>query len=68
MSLFVPHAQIICDRFTPDVIEKMSQCRWWEWPDAEIRKIVPLLSSSDISAFFDYCAKRLVQISDKEKK
>jgi acetyltransferase-like isoleucine patch superfamily enzyme len=43
--------RVVRYRFPPDVIEKLLDIAWWEWDDARIRHLVPLLSSPDVERF-----------------
>lgn len=45
-------------RFDEDTIDTLLKSKWWTWPEAEIRKISPLLCSNDIKAFKEYCQNR----------
>jgi chloramphenicol O-acetyltransferase type B len=40
-------------RFEADVIERLLHIAWWDWPKQRIDGAVPMLLSSDISAFLD---------------
>ncbi|HEX6390020.1 MAG TPA: CatB-related O-acetyltransferase [Solirubrobacteraceae bacterium] len=51
-------AQIIRYRYDEDQIEALLQIRWWDWPEEEVRKAVPLLAGKDIDAFIDYARER----------
>lgn len=53
-------SRVVRLRFTQDVIDQLLKIAWWNWPDAEIRAIAPLLQSKDINAFFQYAASRTV--------
>ena len=44
-------AKIIKYRFTEEQIKDLLEIKWWDWPDNEIKKIVPLMLSSDIDHF-----------------
>ena len=39
-------AKIIKFRFEPDVVEKMLQIRWWEWPDEKIKHEADVLTGN----------------------
>ena len=51
-------AKLIRYRFTEEQIEALLEIKWWDWPDDEVRKAVPLLSGADIDAFIDYARAR----------
>ncbi len=49
-------------RFDERTIQKLLAITWWNWPDSEIRPISPLLMSSNIDEFIEYCeAKGLLK-------
>ena len=45
-------------RFPDDQVDELLALRWWDWPAAEIREIVPLLNGSPITALIDYAKAR----------
>lgn len=47
-------AKVIRQRFPDDVIEKLRSIRWWDWPDKDICKVIPILQSGDVAALLDY--------------
>lgn len=46
-------AKLIRYRFDPETIERLLAIRWWDWPEARVRKAAPLLQAPDIRAFID---------------
>lgn len=40
-------ARIIRYRFSPKQISDLLEIAWWDWPDEEIKEIIPLLLSED---------------------
>lgn len=44
-------AKIVKYRFSPEIIEKLLEIRWWDWPKEKMEKNVHRLLSSDIEAF-----------------
>jgi acetyltransferase-like isoleucine patch superfamily enzyme len=40
-------------RFSDEQIEALLRIRWWEWSDAEILRVVPLLNSAAIGEFLE---------------
>jgi acetyltransferase-like isoleucine patch superfamily enzyme len=50
-------AKVLKYRFSEPEIEAMLELRWWDWPDDEVRKAVPLLADKDASAFIEYARK-----------
>jgi len=45
-------AQVIRYRFSDEIIQKLLQIQWWNWPDEIIKKMMPYLFSNNVSAFF----------------
>lgn len=46
-------AKFIRTRFSEDVIERLLQIRWWDWPEERLAASMPLMLSNDIGAFLD---------------
>jgi len=46
-------AKPIRPRFPPEIVEKLLDIRWWDWPDERIRKAAGMMQSPDIQAFID---------------
>lgn len=44
-------AVVIGKRFSDDVIEKLLEIKWWDWPDETIKRYVHLLCSDKIDEF-----------------
>lgn len=51
-------AKIIRYRFSPEIIEKLLSIKWWDWPNEEVYKAIPLLANENIMAFIEYAMKR----------
>jgi acetyltransferase-like isoleucine patch superfamily enzyme len=47
-------------RFTTNKIQRLLEIKWWDWPEDEIRKVIPILMSGDVDKFFKYCDEREV--------
>ena len=45
-------------RFDQRTCEALLATAWWNWSEEEVRKIAPLLCSSDFSAYFSYVESR----------
>ena len=45
-------AKLIKLRFSEDVIAKLLDIAWWDWPDEKINRLKPQLFSSDLDTFF----------------
>jgi acetyltransferase-like isoleucine patch superfamily enzyme len=50
-------ARLIRYRFDQNVIERLLQIAWWNWPTAKVKKFVPLLMQGKIDIFFEACEK-----------
>lgn len=48
-------ARVIRYRFDEQTIQKLQTIAWWDWPENEIEKIVPLLVSDDLIRFIEFC-------------
>lgn len=51
-------AKVIRYRHTEEQREALLEIRWWDWPEAEIRRATPLLATDDVDAFIDYARRR----------
>ena len=47
-------AKLIRKRFDDALIAKLLELRWWDWSDEDLRKAMPILTSGDVSALYDY--------------
>jgi hypothetical protein len=56
-------AKVVRYRFSPEVIEQLSQLSWWDWPLEAIRKAAPLLccplNQETLSALAEFKQKLL---------
>ena len=43
-------AKVTRYRFKPDEIAALLALRWWDWPDAKVRELWPLLIGNDVAA------------------
>lgn len=50
-------AKIIKYRFNIEQISELQKIAWWNWKDAEIKKIIPLLRSANIDSFITNAKK-----------
>lgn len=46
-------AKPLRQRFAPEIIEKLLEIRWWDWPDRRLRRAAGLMQNPDIQAFID---------------
>lgn len=51
-------AKLIRYRFNEEQIAALMEIKWWDWPEDEVRKAVPLLSGPDVDAFIEYARQR----------
>lgn len=56
-------ARILRWRFDEPTRDALRRSAWWNWPEEEIRRVVPLLCSGDIGAFLAYAAARTQSLS-----
>ncbi len=45
-------ARTVRQRFSEPDIARLLALGWWDWPDAAVRELLPLLSAGDLHAFF----------------
>ncbi|MBQ9092492.1 MAG: CatB-related O-acetyltransferase [Prevotella sp.] len=43
-------AHEIRKRFAPEVIERLKELKWWDWPEEKIRKAIPAIQAGDVEA------------------
>lgn len=43
-------AKEIRKRFAPEVIKRLQEIQWWDWPEEKIRKSIQAIQSGDISS------------------
>ena len=43
-------AHEIRKRFAPEVIERLKELKWWDWPEEKIRKVIPAIQAGDVEA------------------
>ena len=44
-------ASIVCYRFSPDQITRLTATAWWDWPESKLVKLQELLSCRDVEIF-----------------
>jgi chloramphenicol O-acetyltransferase type B len=54
-------AQQVRWRFAEEQRQALLETSWWDWPEAEVRAVAPLLCSADITAFLDHAHRRSAQ-------
>ncbi len=55
-------AKLIRYRFPADVIGKLSDLQWWDWPEEKLRRAQPYFAQNDISALIKWAiAEKLVK-------
>jgi len=45
-------ARVVRYRFSPEIIKKLLEIKWWDWPIEKIRKNARILMSSNLEALF----------------
>lgn len=43
-------AREIRKRFAPEVVERLRELRWWDWPEERIRKAISAIQAGDVEA------------------
>lgn len=43
-------AREIRKRFAPEVVERLRELKWWNWPEEKIRKAIPAIQVGDVEA------------------
>lgn len=43
-------AREIRKRFAPEVVERLRELKWWDWPEEKIRKAIPAIQAGDVEA------------------
>ena len=58
-------AEIVRWRFDENTRDALLETAWWNWPEEEIRAVVSLLCSEDISAFLAYARSQPLEGNSK---
>jgi chloramphenicol O-acetyltransferase type B len=51
-------ARLIRYRFDSPIRKALLEAAWWEWPDEELKQVMHLLCSEDVSGFLVYAKQR----------
>ncbi|MDR0476125.1 MAG: CatB-related O-acetyltransferase [Treponema sp.] len=51
-------AKVIKKRFSDEMIAKIRELQWWDWPDWEIYKAIPLLQNNDLDKLIEFNEER----------
>lgn len=43
-------AREIRKRFEPEVVDRLRELKWWDWPEEKIRKAIPAIQAGDVEA------------------
>lgn len=43
-------ARTIRRRYDEETVARMEKLRWWDWPEAQVRRAIPLLQAGDLDA------------------
>lgn len=41
-------AREIRKRFAPEIVERLRELKWWDWPEEKIRKVIPAIQAGDV--------------------
>jgi len=44
-------AKVIGMRFSEEIIARLLEIRWWDWPEDRVERAVPFLQNDDVAAF-----------------
>lgn len=47
-------AKLISYKFNQEIISKLLEIKWWDWPDIYINNVIPFLCSSNINKLIEY--------------
>jgi chloramphenicol O-acetyltransferase type B len=48
-------ARLIRYRFTDEIIQKIQNLQWWNFPEETLRQAQPLMAQNNIDSFLDWC-------------
>ncbi|WP_353953328.1 CatB-related O-acetyltransferase [Knoellia sp. S7-12] len=51
-------ARLVRMRFSEDVVQRLLELQWWNWPDRVVEEYLPLMLSTDIDAFLSAAEAR----------
>jgi hypothetical protein len=51
-------ARVVRQRYPPQVIERLLEIAWWNWPRDRILEAVPLLMSGSVDEFLEHASAR----------
>lgn len=46
-------AKVLKHRFSSEVVERLVEIKWWDWPEERVKRAVPMMLSDDVSGFLD---------------
>lgn len=47
-------AKLLRKRFSDETIRLLERLAWWDWPDAHLEQVMPLLMSADLPGLIEY--------------
>ena len=51
-------AQVMRKRFNEDIVEKLLEMRWWDWPYEQIYEVIPLLQNDQVEELITFWRKK----------
>ena len=58
-------ARPVGERFDRSTAAALAGSRWWEWPEAEIQRILPLMEGGRVQEFLAYVDSRAANVAQK---
>lgn len=52
-------AGVIRKRFDAESIRMLQEMQWWDWPEEELRQVMPLLTAGDVAALYHHWRGRI---------
>lgn len=47
-------ARVIRKRLDDRQVELLLEMKWWDWPDEQLKPVMPTLTSGDVDALYQY--------------
>jgi hypothetical protein len=52
-------AKLLRRRFPDETVRLLDRLAWWDWPDADLDRAMPLLLSGDVAGLVRFAAREL---------
>ncbi|GMO48416.1 MAG: hypothetical protein Ta2B_30250 [Termitinemataceae bacterium] len=60
-------AKVIKKRFPDQIIDGLRKIKWWDWPDEDIFKVIPILQSNNFENLIKYYEDNISKIENTSK-